>query len=469
MTQQEEKPGRTVHAPVGSKKTNEDAGRSLAKTPAPETDFGAVAQVPMNITAVPAALTSGPGLVQAPERKTAASTMITAQDADSLRPEVRFKPDRPVDDPSQRASGVPELAKRQGPTEGIRPIATDHGKPDVLAKGERPALPTKSEDEAHPAEAANGVDPLASFGALKGKTDARPVVVADIAAGGSKPPDAVAVPAKRGIPTKVVDSLNSVEGQPVGVADSSARTGAGAADLSAQPAVHAGNVKMAHASNANQKQNWKTVRHNQVDGPDRGSAPPMDAGNDLAGTASPRDLGASSSAGVREESQQTTPHAAPASPREPFAALDRATPAPPTTWLHAGTHRAEAGYLDPALGWVGVRADAVGSGLHAALMPGSTHAAEVLGSHLAGLNAHLSAHHGPSATVTITGFEHGQGGGGIDPGDHSQPGRDEKETAPESREDLTAEPKAVDRPQTLPEAAGMSALGEDARYISVIV
>ena len=84
-----------------------------------------------------------------------------------------------------------------------------------------------------------------------------------------------------------------------------------------------------------------------------------------------------------------------------FAAIDAERTASPATWIHAGTHRAEAGYLDPALGWVGVRADAVGNGVHAALLPGSGEAAQVLGSHLAGLNTYLSEHHGQSATVTL--------------------------------------------------------------------
>jgi hypothetical protein len=60
---------------------------------------------------------------------------------------------------------------------------------------------------------------------------------------------------------------------------------------------------------------------------------------------------------------------------ETFAALD-ATAAPGRpAWIHTGAQQAEAGFQDPELGWVGVRADASGSGIHAQLVAGSTDAA----------------------------------------------------------------------------------------------
>jgi hypothetical protein len=69
--------------------------------------------------------------------------------------------------------------------------------------------------------------------------------------------------------------------------------------------------------------------------------------------------------------------------REAFATLDSAVAPVATTWIHAGTQRAEAGYLDSALGWVGVRADLSGGGVHAQLVPGSADAAQALDGHLA--------------------------------------------------------------------------------------
>jgi hypothetical protein len=87
--------------------------------------------------------------------------------------------------------------------------------------------------------------------------------------------------------------------------------------------------------------------------------------------------------------------------RETFAALDaEAAPGAPV-WTHAGSQRAEAGFQDPALGWVGVRADLGGGGVHAALVPGSADAAEALGGHLAGLNSYLAEHHTPVETLTL--------------------------------------------------------------------
>ncbi len=107
-----------------------------------------------------------------------------------------------------------------------------------------------------------------------------------------------------------------------------------------------------------------------------------------------------------------------------FSALDAAHSTPPPTWIHSGAHHAEAGYLDPALGWVGVRAEAAASGVHAALMPGSAEAAQVLATHLSSLNAYLSEQHGPQATVTMGTFDGGQGGQGsaVNSGAHSDAG-----------------------------------------------
>ena len=94
-------------------------------------------------------------------------------------------------------------------------------------------------------------------------------------------------------------------------------------------------------------------------------------------------------------------HAAGINGHDPFAALDAETTSPGTSWIHAGAHRAEAGYLDPSLGWVGVRAQAGGGGVHATVLPGSAEAAQALSGHLSGLNTYLAEHHGEAATVTM--------------------------------------------------------------------
>jgi len=110
-------------------------------------------------------------------------------------------------------------------------------------------------------------------------------------------------------------------------------------------------------------------------------------------------------------------HPVPAS-GDPFRLLDDPHSAPTPSWIHAGTHHAEAGYLDPVLGWVRVRADSLASGMHAALVPSSPEAAQVLGSHLAGLNAYLSELHTEPPTVTVD-PQGARGDMGHNPGDQS--------------------------------------------------
>jgi hypothetical protein len=102
-----------------------------------------------------------------------------------------------------------------------------------------------------------------------------------------------------------------------------------------------------------------------------------------------------------------------ASSRDAFAAIDAAPAAVSPTWVHAGAQRAEAGYQDPALGWVSVRADLGGGSVHASLVPGSSDAATALGSHLAGLNTFLAEHHSQVATVTLAAPEARSGETGI--------------------------------------------------------
>jgi hypothetical protein len=97
---------------------------------------------------------------------------------------------------------------------------------------------------------------------------------------------------------------------------------------------------------------------------------------------------------------------------ETFAALDADTSTGKPTWVHAGAQRAEAGFQDSSLGWVSVRADASGGGVHAELVAGSSDAAQALGSHMAGLNAYLAEHHTPVDTLTLSSSGDGSAGGG---------------------------------------------------------
>jgi hypothetical protein len=97
-----------------------------------------------------------------------------------------------------------------------------------------------------------------------------------------------------------------------------------------------------------------------------------------------------------------------------FSALDMdAAPGAPT-WIHAGGQRAEAGFQDPTLGWVSVRAEMSGGGIHAALVPGTSEAAETLGGHIPGLNDYLAEHHTPVESLTLAAPGNRSGDAGMD-------------------------------------------------------
>jgi hypothetical protein len=93
--------------------------------------------------------------------------------------------------------------------------------------------------------------------------------------------------------------------------------------------------------------------------------------------------------------------AASPAPHETFAALDGEAPNASPTWTHAGTQQAEAGFHDPALGWIGVRADSASGVVHASLVPDSADSALTLGGHVAGLNTYLAEQHSPVESLTV--------------------------------------------------------------------
>ena len=107
----------------------------------------------------------------------------------------------------------------------------------------------------------------------------------------------------------------------------------------------------------------------------------------------------------------------PALAREPFMAIDSGGDDTSAKWVLAGGHRAEAGFQDSSLGWVSVRAQAGAEGIHAAVVPSSDVAAQVLGSHLAGLNAHLASQYEHLNPVTLLSSQRGLGKPGIRTGD----------------------------------------------------
>jgi hypothetical protein len=147
--------------------------------------------------------------------------------------------------------------------------------------------------------------------------------------------------------------------------------------------------------------------------------------------------------------------------REAFAALDGAIATP--AWAQAGSHRAEAGFQDSTLGWIGVRADGVGAQVHAAVLPGSAEAAQALGGHLSGLNGYLEEQHLHVASVTVASPENRsvESGGGQsgNQGMQQEAGQNAGQGSGESARPGTfgSESAGTERPQEI--ASALSAVG----------
>lgn len=84
-----------------------------------------------------------------------------------------------------------------------------------------------------------------------------------------------------------------------------------------------------------------------------------------------------------------------------FNALDSGTAMPEAKWGPSNAHRAEAGFQDSSLGWVGIRAEVNGAGVHATVSGSSHEAMQVLGGHLDGLAQYLADHRTPVETLTL--------------------------------------------------------------------
>jgi hypothetical protein len=99
---------------------------------------------------------------------------------------------------------------------------------------------------------------------------------------------------------------------------------------------------------------------------------------------------------------------------ETFSALDVDVVPSAPTWTPAGGQRAEAGFQDPSLGWVTVRAEMSGGGIHASLVPGTAEAAQTLGGHIPGLSGYLAQNHTPVETLTMAAPGSRSGDAGMD-------------------------------------------------------
>ncbi|MFP5209816.1 MAG: hypothetical protein ACLGRW_11060 [Acidobacteriota bacterium] len=166
------------------------------------------------------------------------------------------------------------------------------------------------------------------------------------------------------------------------------------------------------------------------------------------------------------------------SARAAFSALDADTGMAARNWIHASGHHAEAGFQDPALGWIGVRAEMSGGNVHASLVPGSAAAAQVLGGQIEGLHSYLAEHHAPVANITLAAPEgHGAGrsaGQGANQGMHHGSGQQSGQDAPaQPHADARLEPAVLTNTPALAPARSdwtetVLARGRGGAYISVL-
>jgi len=153
---------------------------------------------------------------------------------------------------------------------------------------------------------------------------------------------------------------------------------------------------------------------------------------------------------------------------------------PSVHWIHAGAQQAEAGFEDPTLGWVSVRANAGSAGVHPALIPSSAEAAQVLAGHLAGLNTFLANRSQGVGDVTIASPESGTPGMGTQAGSRHGSGEHQRENdAPQANSAISLDAGPGPHPgnatsqqqePSLDQSASATTLPESgAAYISVMV
>jgi hypothetical protein len=148
---------------------------------------------------------------------------------------------------------------------------------------------------------------------------------------------------------------------------------------------------------------------------------------------------------------------------ETFTAIDSGSVKDVSTWTTLGTHHAEAGFEDPSLGWVAVRAQGASGAIHATVVPSTAEAAEVLGGHMSGLNAYMAGQ--PAHVVPVSlGTPEASDGRSMAQGqgqnqDHSGYQPEQKEAGPGSPYHASAASTAEGPANIAPVYATVSAAG----------
>jgi hypothetical protein len=141
------------------------------------------------------------------------------------------------------------------------------------------------------------------------------------------------------------------------------------------------------------------------------------------------------SANAHAQQAASLPASTPASPAalNTFAALDAESGPGAASWTRTSAQSVEAGYNDPSLGWVGVRADLNAAGVHASVVPGSAEAAQALASQMPGLHTYLSEQRLGVDSLTLASPEGNGAGAGLSQGMDNAGGNTQQHSAPDAQ------------------------------------
>lgn len=163
---------------------------------------------------------------------------------------------------------------------------------------------------------------------------------------------------------------------------------------------------------------------------------------------------------VRAQAEFTLPS------QNPFSAVDGAGADSRAIYHSAASRSAEAGYDDPMLGRVSVRAEVgAGAGIRAELIADNAAAASVLVGHMSGLSQHLNEQHTPIESLTLTAQNHEQSGGQFNGSRQNDQPQSDVWISPAS-EDKQARVKQDESPLTISAVRSVAASGS--LHISVV-
>lgn len=162
--------------------------------------------------------------------------------------------------------------------------------------------------------------------------------------------------------------------------------------------------------------------------------------------------------------------------QDTFAALDEQNPPGAPVWIHTGGNKAEAGFKDPTLGWIGVSAQLDAGGVHASVVTASALASQALSSNMTNLSAYLDEQHTPVQSLTMATSESSWEGRNADNSSSTNAGQGNAQEGNSGQQQASsnsvasAVTVAQDRfiQTTDPIESSLAYLATGAKYISVI-